>query len=66
MDFSEAERERLQTLDTEHKYVKRELADHEERLRALERFHWWILGAIGASGIFSSTLTGIIMRFLIR
>jgi DNA anti-recombination protein RmuC len=34
-------------------------SDHERRIRDLERFHWWVIGAVAGS----SALTGLITKF---
>jgi hypothetical protein len=39
-----------------------QVKDHESRLRMLENFRWWILGAMAGSAALSSAATKLIFR----
>jgi hypothetical protein len=51
-----------QELDELSKAPTGALKDHEKRLRILENFRWWILGAVAGSAFLSSLMTRLLMR----
>lgn len=45
--------------DDRNKMMAGELANHEKRISSLERYRWWIAGAVMATGTITSILTAL-------
>ena len=70
-EFSRTDREILIGMRKDLKYVRegidkdtarhaRVLDDHEKRIRMLENFRWWLVGAIVASGALGAGIEKLI------
>jgi hypothetical protein len=49
-------------MDRETRATREELKDHENRLRILENFRWWLLGSVFAA----STITAVAVKVIFR
>lgn len=55
---------RLTVLETQMTPALRTLTDHDERISSLERWKFWVIGAVAGAGFVGSLLGALALRAL--